>query len=1011
MPNRRLQTFQFQDDTDPIPKFLEQNVGTETIDVETLVGGDVTTSGSFYLTGMEASSLAKLLHALPIPAFLVETNHTVMFANRSCGASPRYAEKMKGRSFSELFVHPQHAEAVILLLDRVFITRKPHMTTTLLKLDGKKIWGRMHFRSMRAWQERSVLVLLEDLTHEKRQLLLAKRHKEELHKAHVELEIRVEERTTELKATNAKFQREIIERKRAEQELEVSRAGFTSIVEKSRDGIVVVDLDGFVRYSNPASTRLFGRAGKDLAHSKFELPTGRDKDSEIPIVTENNKPGVAEMHITNTDWHGAPAYLAMLRDISERKQAEHALRQSEQRYKQMFVRMRAVKLLIDPDTGSIVDANPAAADFYGYPVDLLKKLNIVELTDLSPQEVFENMRRAVREDLNYFEVCHRLSSGEVREVEMHTGPVDLDDRKLLYTIIHDVTDRKKAEEKLSLAANIIESSNEAIMTTDTQGTIVSVNQAFCRITGYSKEEVVGQDMKVLQWGKGDVYRQMWKTLQAEGEWQGEVWDRRKSGEIYPKLLSLSAIKNADGLVSHHVGIFSDITKIKKAEKHLQHLAHFDPLTKLPNRLLFRDRLQRAVVEADRRHNMVALMLLDLDRFKVINDTLGHGAGDKLLIAVAERLQYCVRKSDTVARLGGDEFTVVLPEVGSNHGASNVARKIVEALSLPFSLDGREVHITTSIGITLYPTDGIQADRLLQNADMALYHAKELGKNNYQFFSEEMNIEALERSELEADLRGAVDRNEFVVYYQPRLDMRTGEVTDVEALVRWNHPKRGFTAPGHFISVAEETGLILSMGDWVLRTAVEQNKRWQDMGLPPVCVAVNVSAKQLGQERLVERVGDILQDTGLDPAYLELELTESVAMEDAETTIKIFSELKHMGIRISIDDFGTGYSSLSYLKRFPIDKLKIDRSFVKDIVSDSDDEAIVKAVIAVAHSLKLKVVAEGVETKEQLRFLRLHHCDEWQGYYFSRPIPADEMTQLFREKKKVAVSELRSKFRN
>ncbi len=981
---------------EPVPKFIEGETGTETLDLDDLQ--NEANSGSFYLTSMEAGFLGKLLHAFPIPSLLVDHQHQIVFANKACGVSRIYKTNMSGRPFEDLFPYKEHSDACKMLVDHVLQTRKTQVTTSLLQINGRKMWGRLHLRSMRAWQNRSALVLIEDLTLEKKQLILTKRHQDELRKAHSELELRVRERTVELTKSNELLRSEISERRRAEQELKLSRASFTSIVEGSKDGIVIVDQEGAVRYCNPAAWQFFGCSAEQLAAQRFSTQLDRNGVQELAIITPEGGLGTAEMHVTDTDWHGTPAYLAVLRDITERKCAEQALRENEHRYRQTFQRMRAVKLLIDPETANIVDANPAAAEFYGYTVEKLKSMNFTDLNSAPIEEVFDAINKSVSEQQNYYISTHVLASGETREVEIHTGPVLLNSGQLLNTIIHDITDRKRAEQKLHLAAKIIESSNEALITTDTTGRVIDVNQAFCKITGYLREDVVGQMADVFQLGINGSTLDIWEAVLSTGAWQGEVWDKRKNGELYPKLLSVSAVKNNDGIVTHYVATFSDITKIKKAEKHLQHLAHFDPLTKLPNRLLFRDRLQRALVAADRRKSMVALMLLDLDRFKNINDTLGHGAGDKLLIQVSERLAKSVRQSDTVARLGGDEFTVVLPDIPSNLSAANVARKIVQSMSKPFNLDGREVFITTSIGITLYPNDGTQSDRLLQNADMALYHAKELGKNNFQFFCEEMNIEAIERSDLEDALRGAIDRDEFMVFYQPRLNLRTGEIMNVEALLRWRHPKRGLVLPGQFISVAEETGAIVPIGDWVLETACAQVKKWQDMGLPRIGLAVNVSARQLNQDDLIDTVSRVLSKTGIQPSCLELELTESVAMQDAARTIHFFTELKKMGIQISIDDFGTGYSSLSYLKRFPIDKLKIDKSFVKDIVNDADDEAIVKAIIAVAHSLKLKVVAEGVETKEQLRFLRLHHCDEWQGFHFSRPIPGDEMTQMLQRGK-------------
>lgn len=995
MSTEDFSTFMFSEENED-PRFLDDSAKkTYTIDIRNLFTPDMTNSGSFDLRGVETTFVGRLLHSLPNPALLVDPDFTIIFANKACAKAGAADSKVRGKSLPSFFPKAEHAEELMSLLRKVFLNRKPQLTAAMIDFGEKTLWGRIHLTSLRLWQERSVLVLIEDLTLEKKQLLLQKRHKDDLRKAHDQLERRVEERTGELRIINHRLEREIMERRRAEQELDTSRAGFTSIVEKSHDGIVIVDADGMVCYANPAARRLIGASGRPLVEKYFGIPLIRTETAEISVLTPEGKSGMAEMHVARSEWQGCPAYLAVIRDITQRKRAEEALRESEQRYRQMFERNRAIKLLINPEAGSIVDANPAAAEFYGHTIDRLKSMHIRDIASTSENELFQIIREAMSEKQNYFVIPNKLASGEIRNVEIRTGPIELREGKLLNVIIHDVTDRSRVEAELHLAAKIIESTNEAIIILDTNGIIVSVNQAFCRITGYRKREIIGKTPSVFEWGKDEILGEIINALNSTGQWQGEVWDKRKSGEIYPKLLSLSAIRNNGEAVSHYVGIFSDITKLKKAEKHLYRLAHFDTLTKLPNRLLFKDRLQRALIQADRRKTMVALMLLDLDRFKNINDTLGHGAGDQLLVSVAERLSRCVRKSDTVARLGGDEFTVVLPDIQNTMAATGVARKILKAMSKPFELAGRGVFITTSVGITIYPADGVQADRLLQNADMALYHAKEQGKNNFQFFSEEMNTQALKRSLLEDSLRTALERDEFEVYYQPRLDLRTGEILDLEALLRWNHPQQGLITPGNFIGVAEETGLIIPIGDWVLKTACEQNKRWHEMGFNTLGVAVNVSARQFNRQDFIQAIFDILDETRMDPSWLELELTESVAMKDAASTAKLFNDLKMKGVRISIDDFGTGYSSLSYLKSFPIDKLKIDQSFVKDLATESDDESIVKAVIAVAHSLKLKVVAEGVETKEQLKFLRLHHCDEWQGYYFSRPVPTDEVTELLR----------------
>jgi diguanylate cyclase (GGDEF)-like protein/PAS domain S-box-containing protein len=465
--------------------------------------------------------------------------------------------------------------------------------------------------------------------------------------------------------------------------------------------------------------------------------------------------------------------------------------------------------------------------------------------------------------------------------------------------------------------------------------------------------------------------------------------------IYDKMRLL---RDPTGKPLEIVGSWMDITPRKQAEETIRHLAYYDALTDLPNRLLFNDRLTLALAHAHRNQQQVAVMLIDLDRFKVINDTLGHATGDRLLQDVAQRLTGCLREGDTVARLGGDEFMLLLPGVEHTRGTIKIVQKILEAFKAPFYFKDHELHITPSIGIALYPDDGQDAQTLLKNADTALHRAKEQGRNNYQFYTSTMNATALERLSLEGKLRHALEREEFVVHYQPQVSLSTGQIVGMEALVRWQHPDLGLIPPMKFIPLVEETGLIVPLGFWVLRTACAQNKAWQEAGYPPLKVAVNLSTRLFKQQTLIQAVAQTLNETGLDPGYLELELTEGIIMENIEAAITTLKELKKMGIHVSVDDFGTGYSSLAYLKRFPIDTLKIDRSFVLDLTTDPDDAMIAVLIINMAHNLKLKVIAEGVESKEQLAFLRSHGCDEIQGYLFSRPIPAEEFVKLLQQRK-------------
>jgi diguanylate cyclase (GGDEF)-like protein/PAS domain S-box-containing protein len=550
-----------------------------------------------------------------------------------------------------------------------------------------------------------------------------------------------------------------------------------------------------------------------------------------------------------------------------------------------------------------------------------------------------------------------------------------------------------------LAQKVFDNSPDAIMITDLNNRIVSVNEAFVLITGYAPGEVTGEDPRMLSSGVHDkaFYQQMWESLQRRGHWAGEIIDRRKSGDIYPKWMTINAVTDPhSGKLTHYVSMFSDITERKNSEERIHYLAHHDTLTALPNRFSLETRLEQACLEARRRNGKLAVLFIDLDRFKVINDTLGHQIGDRLLIEVAKRLTTAVRESDTVARLGGDEFVIVLPDVNTPNDAAGVAAKIIEALAKPVIVGEQQLHTSPSIGISIYPIDGADADTIMRNADTAMYHAKALGRNNFQFYSAEMNRAASERLDIESRLRHALSRKEFELHYQPQLSADGTKVVGVEALLRWNPADGRGVPPTRFIPIAEETGMILEIGEWVLRTACQQLKTWLDAGVPPLRLAVNVSARQLRKQNFPDIVASALSESGLPAHLLELEITESAVMEEPEEARLILERLKKMGATLAIDDFGTGYSSLAYLKLFPIDSLKIDRSFVTDIGRHADDAAIAISTIALAHSLGINVIAEGVETDAQHDLLREHRCNEFQGYLFSRPLAEADALAFLRQ---------------
>ncbi|WP_164932017.1 EAL domain-containing protein [Janthinobacterium sp. 17J80-10] len=558
--------------------------------------------------------------------------------------------------------------------------------------------------------------------------------------------------------------------------------------------------------------------------------------------------------------------------------------------------------------------------------------------------------------------------------------------------LQEVTERRRSDEKLHLAARVFEHTRDGIIITDAENNIVAVNAAFERITGYREAEVLGNNPRMLHSDRHDAafHRALWDSLQKTGQWRGEIWNRRKNGEIYPEWLIVSAIRDAQNRATGYVGVFTDLSEIKEANEQLEFLINHDPLTRLPNRSLLKDRLQQAIDAAQVNHHQVALLLLNIDRLQRINDSIGHDAGDALLQEMARRLLANVQAGDTLARMGSDEFVLVLTHFENTDDIITRAMRLLDTVAAPCVISSHALTVTASIGIAIYPDDAIKPGDLLRNADAALSHVKQAGRNGFRFFTAEMNARALHLVSLEHQLRSALARNELSLHYQPQVCLKDSRICGAEALIRWNTAELGMISPADFIPMAEDTGLIVAIGEWAIRTACSQNKAWQDAGLPPLAVAVNVSMHQITAGTLPDIIRDALQQSDLAPHCLEIELTESVLMHETEMAMRQIAELRQMGVKVSLDDFGTGYSSLAYLSRFSFDKLKIDQCFVRNIMTDHKSAAIAHATIALAHGLDIIVIAEGVETKEQLEYLRGGRCDEIQGFLVSPPVPAREL---------------------
>ena len=705
------------------------------------------------------------------------------------------------------------------------------------------------------------------------------------------------------------------------------------------------------------------------------------------------------------------------KDVTKQIEASESLRDSEQRYRMLAESISDVIFSTDSQL-QLNYVSPSIQAVLGFevewiiengwhstianPAQLTGIYSLVERVNkaLGDPEQLEQLRTQLPTQLFLFD-CLRADGRKI-PIELRLVLV-WDDQERFEGILgvgRDISQQRRAEKDLRMAATVFEHSTSAILITDPAGYIVQANEAFSRVSGYAVADVLDQLPSLLTVDEHqDAHlRYVLKQLHQRGTWEGEVWLKRRNGEHYPAWVGITAVLDDEGDLASYVCFFTDISERKASEQRIHRLAYYDALTHLPNRTLFQDRLHTALQQAERQKAWVVLMFLDLDRFKPINDSLGHAAGDRMLKDMAERLLDCVHEDDTVARMGGDEFTLLLQPKATRELALNraihVAEQILASLVRPFVLENREFFVTASIGIALSPQDGNELSQLMKNADTAMYHAKERGKNNFQFYQADMNASALERLELESDLRHALEQNEFVLYYQPQFSGDGKRLTGAEALLRWRHPRRGLVPPGDFIPVLEELGLVVDVGDWVITEACRQLRTWHQAKVRVPKVSVNISARQFSDGQLGTRIANILRSTGLPPACLELELTESILMREVSEAMQILDGLKNLGLSIAVDDFGTGYSSLNYLKQFPIDVLKIDRTFVDGLPSGEQDAQIARAIIAMAHSLNLAVIAEGVETHEQLDFLREHGCDEVQGYLFGRPMPANRFEAQF-----------------
>ncbi len=794
------------------------------------------------------------------------------------------------------------------------------------------------------------------------------------------------------------------EQKKSHARLQDSEHYNRMLFETSPIGLALCNMDGRLVDINPAFANIIGRSIEETKQlSYWEITPddyAEDEQRQLECLNRTGRYGPYEKEYLHKDGHRVPVRLvgqiierngdkytwSGVEDISAEKESEKELTE----FRSALDASEDNIFLIDPVTMRFINFNRSATSALGYERSELLAMGPEDIqSNVSKEDLQDTFSLLINGEQDFVDLdtLHARKDGSKFPVEVRLSALQLEDQVTIIAVARDVTERKHVEEKLGQSAAVVQNTAEGIIITDKDSRIISVNPAFTEITGYTEDEAIGKTPRILKSRKHDreFYAEMWNQIITTGRWQGELWDRKKSGAVFPSWTTISAVVNDDDQVTNYVGVFSDISSLKQSEDKLDFLAYHDPLTNLPNRLLLSDRLDHTIRMAKRNNTMLGVLFLDLDRFKNVNDSLGHSVGDKLLEQVAIRLQDAVRQEDTVARLGGDEFVVLIEGITHASDIVGLANKLLSSFNGSFYLNGHTLFVTPSIGASVYPQDGSDSETLIRNADTAMYRAKDMGRNNCYSYSSELTEEAMERLTLESALRNALKRDEFELNYQPQFELASNRLLGVEALIRWNHPKRGQIMPDRFIAVSEESGLIVEIGLWVLRTACEQMQAWQQQGLALNVMAVNVSGVQFQRGDIVDTVASVLSASGLPPRCLELEITESIILKRPEHAIHALHKLKQLGVSISIDDFGTGYSSLSQLKHLPVDKLKIDQSFVRDIPNDIDDEAIACAVIALGQSMKLKVIAEGIETEAQREFLISQGCEEGQGYLYSRPV--------------------------